>query len=291
MPLPIIQEIKRIRGFGPRELDDGHPNLGADKIYPLLLSFCLINNLQCPKIITINRIIKDLGGLRITPQRISHFGKTKETKKKKILRKPKDFEAKYPGHLVSLDTIEIIINGIRRYIITFEDIYTRFSFSWATKSHASLAAKEFFEKCLKVFTFPFQILDNTDKAVLTDNGSEFKKLFDEELKKLHLLHYHTYPHSPKMNAHLERFNRTLQDEFVDFNHDYLLNDIDEFNRKLMNYLTFYNTQRVHYAFKNKLSPVQFMLQLQQESMLYILDEKSKIGCEYTKNFFFNKNNI
>ena len=67
---------------------------------------------------------------------------------------------------------------------------------------------------------------------------------------------------------------------MDFNHDYLLNDIDEFNRKLMNYLTFYNTQRVHYAFKNKLSPVQFMLQLQQESMLYILDEKSKIGCEY-----------
>ena len=131
-PLPIIQEIKRIRGFGPRELDDGHPNLGSDKIYPLLLSFCLINNLQCPKIITINRIIKDLGGLRITPQRISHFGKTKETKKKKILRKPKDFEAKYPGHLVSLDTIEIIINGIRRYIITFEDIYTRFKIGRAS---------------------------------------------------------------------------------------------------------------------------------------------------------------
>src|SRR3989338_4550633 len=31
-------------------------------------------------------------------------------------------------------------------------------------------------------------------------------------------------------------------------------------RKLMDYLVFYNTERVHHAFGNKLSPVEFMLQ-------------------------------
>jgi len=47
-----------------------------------------------------------------------------------------------------------------------------------------MAAKEFFNLCLKVF--PFLIT-----FVLTNNGSEFAKHFAEELKKLHLTHHHT----------------------------------------------------------------------------------------------------
>ena len=161
--------------------------------------------------------------------------------------------AQYPGHLVALDTIEKIVNGCRRYIITFEDVYSRFSFAWATKSHASQAAKEFFELCLKVFPCSFNSL-----YVLTDNGSEFKKHFTEMLKELHFVHYHAYPRTPKMNAHIERFNRTIQDEFIDF-HTYLLINPEEFNQKLIDCLIFYNTERVHYAFQNKLSPIQFMV--------------------------------
>ena len=61
-----------------------------------------------------------------------------------------------------------------------------------------------------------------------------------------------------MNAHLERFNKTIQDEFIDY-HSYLLLDPDKFNQKLIDYLIFYNTERVHHAFQNKLSPVQFMM--------------------------------
>jgi len=109
----------------------------------------------------------------MSPQKIFHFGKIKIIKRQKVLRKPKDFKALYPGHCVSLDTIERLINGSRRYVITFEDIYTRFSFAWGATSHASLAAKEFFELCLKVF--PFSIT-----FALTDNGSEFKKHFAEK---------------------------------------------------------------------------------------------------------------
>lgn len=59
--------------------------------------------------------------------------------------------------------------------------------------------------------FPYHI-----EAVLTDNGSEFKRHFAEELERLTLTHWHTYPKTPKMNAHCERFNRTLQDEFASY---------------------------------------------------------------------------
>lgn len=248
-PNDITAEIKNIRWE--------HPNLGSEKIYPLLNEFCASKALYCPKPITIKRLIKDLGGLKVFPQKVTHFGKIKPLKRRKVLRKPKHLKIEYPGHVVALDTIERFIHGIRRYIITFEDIYTRYSFAWATTSHASLAAAEFFELCRKVFPFPFTF-------VLTDNGSEFAKHFAAKLNDLHLTHYHTYPRTPKMNAHVERFNRTIQEEYIDYHVNELIYP-DKFNKGLMDYLVFYNTKRVHHAFKNKYSPVQFMLSLQEQS--------------------------
>ena len=262
----IISEIKRIRW--------DHPNLGKEKIYPILKQFSETRKLSCPQPKTIGRLIKDCGGLRIFPKKVRHNGQVVPIKRQKVLRKPKDFKVEYPGHLVALDTIEKIIHGSRRYIITFEDIYTRFGFAWATTSHASLAAKEFFEYCVTVFPFPMVF-------VLTDNGSEFKKHFSEELKRLHLTHYHTYPRTPKMNAHCERFNRTIQEEFVDFHVGSLLN-VAVFNNKLIDWLIWYNTDRVHYAFKNQLSPVGYMVSLPQ-SILAKTGVKSKDGWPYTSS--------
>lgn len=260
----IIAEIKRQRWE--------HPNLGKDKLYSALKTFCDSQRLVCPQPSTIGRLIKDCGGLRMFPQKVSHFGKVKPLKRREVLRKPKDFKAEYPGHLVALDTVERIIHGCRRYLITFEDIHTRFGFAWATTSHASLAAKEFFDYCRKVFPFAFAF-------VLTDNGSEFAKHFAEELKRLHLTHYHTYPKTPKMNSHLERFNRTIQDEFVDY-HEHELLDPAIFNRKLIDYLLWYNAERPHWAFKNQLSPVQFILSLQNQQLK--LSSECKMGWTYTR---------
>src|SRR3989338_2822386 len=138
----------------------------------------------------------------------------------------------------SASTVERFIHGCRRYIITFEDLYSRFAFAWSTTSHASKAAEEFFEFCQMVFPIPFEY-------VLTDNGSEFKKHFSEKLKELHLTHYHTYPRMPKMNAHCERFNRTIQEEFVDY-HAHELFEPQKFNIILMEYLVWFNTERPHY---------------------------------------------
>ena len=270
-PFEIRQKIKQIRH------DPIHPNLGPEKIYPLLLQFCKEKNLVCPKPATITRIIADdPEKMRIVPQKVSHFGKIKKTNRRKVLHKPKDLKAEYPGHLVALDTIEKFIDGTRRYVITFEDIHSRFAFAWATKSHASKAAEEFFELCLKVFPYSLNFL-----YALTDNGSEFKKHFSEKLKEVHVTHYHTYPKTPRMNAHVERFNRTIQDDWIDW-HLSELEDPDVFNRSLMDYLIFYNTERVHFAFQNKLSPMQFMLQWQAEQPIILnLSQESRIGWGYT----------
>jgi len=237
----IIDEIIRLR--------NKYPNLGADKIFPLLLDYCDLEGIQkCPKITTIERLIHDLGGLRTAPLKITGTGRVVKRNRNKVLRKPKEFKALYPGHCIALDTIEKQKNGHRMYILTIIDLYTRTTFAIATKSHSSKTFAHFFHIIKDLF--PYKI-----KQVLTDNGSEFKKHFTQLSRQNNIVHYHTYPKTPKMNSHCERFNRTIQEEFIDFNVDLLFENITSFNQKLKEYLSFYNTKRVHFAFKNKLTPL------------------------------------
>lgn len=243
--IEILEEIKRLR--------EKHPNLGKEKLYPLLLDYCDAFGIpECPKRMTIGRLIKDMGGLRTYPQKVSHFGKIKRVNRRKVLRKPKDYKILHPGHTIALDTIEKQINGRRMYILTAIDIYTRTTFAIATKSHSSKTFAHFF--FLVMDMFPYGV-----KNVLTDNGSEFKKHLRELLEKGQITHYHTYPKTPKMNAHCESFNGTIQEEFVDYRVNLLFNDVTAFNEEMKEYLIFYNTKRVHWAFKNKMTPFEVLL--------------------------------
>ena len=106
----IIEEIKRLRFE--------HHNLGKDKLYPLLKEYCDKHTLLCPKEKTIGRIFKDLGGLRMVPERITGTGRINPITRLKTERKPHGFTARYPGHCVAFDTFEEHINGSRRYVIT-----------------------------------------------------------------------------------------------------------------------------------------------------------------------------
>ena len=249
----IIDEIRKIR--------TEHPNLGKEKIHIFLTTFCKKNKLTCPSARTIGRLIADASDkMRLKPEKYTHFGKPKKQRNKpKRQRKPKGFMAEYPGHCGSFDTIEEHLYGIRRYVLTFTDVYSRFSFSWATNSHASKAAKEFFQ--LITVIFPYEL-----KNILTDNGSEFAKEFDQEIRKQHKVHWHTYPRTPKMNAHVERFNRTLQEEFLNFNKGLLL-EPDQCNEKMIDYLLWYNGKRPHWSLNLK-SPVQFLQANQHECNMW-----------------------
>jgi transposase InsO family protein len=60
-----------------------------------------------------------------------------------------------------------------------------------------------------------------------------------------------------MNAHCERFNRTVQEEFVDYHEDLLFTDLGAFNDKLMDWLLWYNGERPHWALQLQ-SPLQFI---------------------------------
>ena len=244
-PVEIIRQIKTLRAM--------HPNIGKDKLYVLLQPFCSRLRLPLPSVATIGRLIADdPAKMRIEARRPSCAGKRHRGKRPKKARKPKGFKTKHPGHCVSFDSVERVIHGLRRYVVTGTDVHSRFSIAFATTSHGSQAAAD----TLRIFKdiFPHRI-----EHVLTDNGSEFMKRFAEELERHDIPHWHTYPRTPKMNAHSERFNRTLQEEFLD-HHSHLLQDPNQFNDKLAEWLIWYNTERPHRALALK-SPVQFMTHL------------------------------
>jgi hypothetical protein len=70
-----------------------------------------------------------------------------------------------------------------------------------------------------------------------------------------------------MNAHAERFNRTIQESFVDYHEELLFTDLALFNRKLADWLVFYNAERPHHTLGQR-SPLSFLLQHQPECQRY-----------------------
>jgi len=65
----ILEEMKRLRSA------EVHPNLGAEKLHPLIEEFCDVLGIKCPGSTTVERLIKDLGGLRTHPQKITGTGR------------------------------------------------------------------------------------------------------------------------------------------------------------------------------------------------------------------------
>ena len=249
-PRVIVDEIKRLRGQ--------YPNIGKAKLYVILKEWCAKKGLHTPSESTIGRVIsRDENKMRMFPYRIDSQGKTKPKKREIRNRKPKGLKSK-PMHLWAVDTIQRVSIGIRRYIMTMIDPNSRIAFAVAIPSkHAKNTAKAL-EALIDGLSY------NADESrckysILSDNGSEFKKEFDGLLKEKKLTHYWTYPRSPKMNAHNERFNRTLQEGFVDYYDDLLFTDIDEFNKEMSKWLIDYNTKIPHHSLFMK-TPVQYLIE-------------------------------
>ena len=238
----VVKEIRRLR----LEIC---PNLGKSKVKIFLDRFCQENNLSPISESTIGRIIKDKK-IYHHRQKLSHFGKIKTTRKRKKVRKPRDFSSRLPGDLIEVDTIVKFIHGFKRYVITAVDTNCRHSFAWGYKNANSANTKDFFLKLKQVFPYPI-------RNIQTDNGSEFHKYFTKQLAQSMVTHFWNYPRQPYKNGHVEKFNRTIQEEFIDW-HEMLLEEPNQFNQKLMDYLLWYNTQRPHWALKLA-SPVDYLI--------------------------------
>lgn len=86
-------------------------------------------------------------------------------------------------------------------------------------------------------------------TVQTDHGAEFSKWFTKKLEEKTIVHRHSRIRTPNDNAHLERFNRTIQEECI----CRLARNLNIWKRELPEYLHYYNTERPHMGLNMKAS--------------------------------------
>lgn len=224
------------------------PQLSKDKL-AVLLKEDGVADLSAS---TVGRMLNDLKRQGVLPKQsqLSYYAKTDIFREKTKTKREKLRSKGHTGGLVKADSIVRFTNGIKRYIVTAIDREKKFAFAYAYRNHSSDSARDFMRKFKKVA--PLSLTH-----VQTDNGSEFEKHFHLYLNKSGIVHFNTYPRSPKMNSEIERFNRTLSDAFIKQNRHLLAYDIDAFNDKLMDWLLWYNTRRPHWSL-GLISPLRYI---------------------------------
>lgn len=141
-------------------------------------------------------------------------------------------QALHAGDLVETDTVHLMTGkktGI--YVLTLIDVRSRWAYAKAYAPLSSARGVELIKAAQKVAPFPFTMIQS-------DHGPEFGMWFVSRIK---VPHRHTRIGKPNDNAHIERFNRTLQEECLDT----LKRDPPIINRALKKYLQYYNCERLH----------------------------------------------
>jgi putative transposase len=147
-----------------------------------------------------------------------------------------------PGSLVQMDTVHFVdwSTGEKFYIYTVIDLYSRWAYA---EVHDKLSQAHSLRVALRAqgrAGFAFTMMQ-------TDNGPEFQKYFHDTLAARKIALRHSRVRQSNDNAHVERFNRTLQDECVS---SYPLRR-NVTQKRLDEYLDYYNNGRRHMGIRMK----------------------------------------
>jgi len=143
---------------------------------------------------------------------------------------------KKAGYIICLDVIVIYCNGLKRYIFTAIDKFSKVAFARMYKTRSSYNARDFLHRLL-------YLTDNKIDRVGHDNGTEFAGYFKQACDKLGIEQYHSRIRTPKDNPDNERFNQTLEYEFIQLGN--FTTDVEQFNKNLTEWLIEYNFIRPH----------------------------------------------
>jgi len=165
----------------------------------------------------------------------------RERKWKKIHEYLPRPEATNPGDLVELDTVHLLnAEGRRFYVYTLIDVCSRWAYAKVVDRISAKRSVRFLEAARSRAPFQF-------KLIQSDHGPEFSQWFT---KHAGITHRHSRVRRPNDNAHLERFNRTLQEECL-----LRVRLKPKLCQLALNeYLPYYNTKRPHLAL-GMLSPL------------------------------------
>ena len=156
-----------------------------------------------------------------------------------------------PGELVETDTIHHVDpkTGRKLYYYTVIDLFTRMTHvTLAPRLGAGLAAQAVLQ-AQEHWGFPIAM-------VQSDNGLEYSRYFEQQMRRIGIQTRHSRLHRPNDNAHIERFNRTVQTECIGYHWNRSV-PLPSQQARLRAYLEYYNTKRVHLGIQ-MLTPSQML---------------------------------
>lgn len=152
-----------------------------------------------------------------------------------------------PGALLQADTVHFVLpDGSRLYVYTLIDLFSRWAYAEASEKLRAYVSASFIRRAQRTASFGFAMIQ-------TDHGPEFSTRFTHILVRSSVAHRHSRVRQCNDNAHIERFNRTLQDECLTG----IVRSVATFRTALKKYLPYYNTERMHMGIDFK-TPAQML---------------------------------
>lgn len=230
----------KVRGYGSIPTHSSRPKtspqaLSREKVGAIIEK--RVGNRRCGQVIH-QELLRD--GIVVS---LSSVQRTLErchlTKKRSPWKRPHDAtprpEVSRVGALVELDTIHIMLpDGSRLYVYTLIDLYSRWAYAEVSERISAERSVKFLRRAQKIAPFRFEMIQ-------TDHGPEFSTWFTHGVWRLGMQHRHSRVRQSNDQAHVERFNRTIQEECL----DRIENSFASFRKEIPLYLSYYNTKRLH----------------------------------------------
>jgi len=247
----IVKWVKKAKKYGHHPIPTQsskpkhHPKQLSDELVWKIFQQRIKNN-RCAEVVhqeLINQGIKT--SLSSVKRTLDRHGLLKKRSPWKRYHPPVD--RPYPlksGDLVQIDTIHRMIDEKKRlYVFMLIDVYSRWIYAKAYEKMNGRQTLKFVKEAQREASFHFNMLQS-------DHGPEFSQWFTSRIQKNHR---YTRIGKPNDNAHIERVNRTIQEECL----DKLPNNTRKINCELKKYLRYYNYERLHLSLKLK-TPVSFI---------------------------------
>jgi transposase InsO family protein len=207
------------------ELKQEHPRFGVKKIAQVL------------------RRVLFLPGSHETVRRTLHKQQLIEKPRKKPRKnppKPRFFERSTPNQMWQADIFTFRLGGKNAYLIGFIDDHSRYIVGLDLfRSQTAEHVLEVYRTAVAEYGLP--------KEMLTDNGRQYtawrgKTRFEQELRKDHVHHFRSQPHHPMTLGKVERFWKTIWEDFL------VRAQFDSFEQareRVRWWVKFYNHKRPH----------------------------------------------
>jgi len=222
---PLVSKIDP-RRQAVIDVKHAQPHAGARRIRDVVKRFFGLGTSET----TVRRVLKDEG-----------LAQKREPGKPKAQPKVKRFERAEPNQLWQSDLFTFLLRKHERvYVAAFMDDHSRYLVSLVMAHHQkSSLVMEALERGIADYGAPREILTDQGRQYTAWRGST---AFEEELRRHGIAHVKSRPHHPQTCGKIERFWKTMWEEFLSRT---VFADFDDCQRRSMLFVQHYNFQRPH----------------------------------------------